>query len=309
MKPLSTLFILGLVCAMPTWSPATPILRKTSGQNDTQTDGATLQMKTRSASAGELELGNGIVRAGSNTSLRATGNDSVVLDRGLAVVASKPRFFRPSVSIQTPRHQFQVRGTAQIFHEPGKPLRVVVIEGRMTISLQSLSREKITLRAGEMLVIDPLEPALPEPLDIDLDRLVSTAQLLAGREFDALPTQELVTRATRDQADESRSSSSGNGAREARDGIGAGAGEDALQSRPEELVHLAIIDDLPDLDGDGEPDDLDELGDLDELDDLDDLDQEELDDPDQDDAADDDGDGSAADDPDDGGGDKPDPGE
>lgn len=298
MKPSSLLLALAFAGLISSPVTAKPVVRKVVGQTSVSNGGSSAELRTRSRSAGEVALDNGVVRAGSNTSLRATGDDSVMLDKGLAVVASKPRFFRPSVSVQTSAHRFQVRGTAQIYHEPGKPMRVVVIEGRMTISLQSLSREKITLRAGEMLIIDPVEPALPEPLDIDLDRLVSTAQLLAGREFEELPTRELVVRAAREQVEESRSS--GGGVREASGGSIGGGGDAAIYARPEELVHLAIIDDIGDLDGDGEPDDLDDLDDFDEDDE--DLDDEDLDDADED--ADDD-----ADDADGDGGDDPDPGD
>lgn len=294
MKP--ALFILLLACAMaPGHGFGKPVARRVAGQTTVSHDGTAL--KTRSKSAGEVALDNGVVRAGSNTSLRAEGRDSVTLDQGLAVVASNPRFFRPSVSVQTPQHRFQVRGTAQIYHEPGKSLRVVVIEGRMSISLQSLSREKITLRAGEMLVINPVETALPEPMDIDIDRLVSTAQLLAGRQFDELPTRELVVRAAREQVEESRSS--GGGARDASSGGIGGGADAALNARPEELVHFAIADDFGDLDGDGEPDDFDDLDDLDD----EDLDDEDLDDEGGDDPDDDGGDDG------DGGGDEPDPGD
>jgi len=286
MNPILLSLLLVLSFCQSSVVHAKPVARRVAGPA-TASNGENNEasLSTRSRGAGEMALDNGIVRAGSNTSLRAAGKDSVTLDKGLAVVASKPRFFRPSVSVQTPSHRFQVRGTAQIHHEPGKSLRVVVIEGRMTISLQSLSREKITLRAGEMLVIHPVEPALPEPLDIDLERLVSTAQLLAGRQFDELPTKELVVRAAREQA-EDRTSSGGGGARDTV----ASSRDAAIYARPEELIHAAIAGDIDDLDGDGE------------LDDFDDLDDDDLDDDDANDPDDDGSDGGDDPDPADGGG-------
>ncbi len=280
MKTLPVLLLL-ISALTPASSDAKPVGRHVAGQTSVTNGEDQASLRTRARSAGEVSLDHGLVRAGSHTSLRAQGKDSVALDQGLAVVASRPRFFRPSVTVQTPQHRFQVRGTAQIDYVPGKSLRVAVIEGRMTLSLQSLSREKITLRAGEMLVLNPVEPALPEPLDIDLERLVSTAQLLAGREFDALPTKDLVVKAARDQAEERRDSGGG-----VRDTV-VGSRDATVYARPEELMHSAVAGEIDDLDGDGE------------LDDLDGLDDEDLEDDDE---ADDAGDADGGDEPDAGGG-------
>lgn len=293
---LGAAVVLGLNLA--TSLQAVPVVRMVVGkanlaQNAVLQDGVPLQ--TRAKSASEVAMDSGVVRAGSNTSLRASGRDQIRLEQGLALVASKPKFFRPSVSVETAGHRFQVKGTAQIYHEPGKALRVVVIEGRMTISLQSLARERVTLRAGQMLVIKPVEPTLPEPLDIDLDRLVSTAQLLAGRQFDELPTRGLVVEATRDQEEEKKG---GNSRESSASGI-RDAGDSVIYARSEELVHAELIGEIDDLDGDGE---LDDFGDLDDLDDDEDLDEDDLDDPDGDDGDDGDGDAGDAPDPGDGGG-------
>lgn len=267
----------------PSLLQAVPVVRVVAGKvnlprSNGGDDGVALQ--TRSKSASEVTMDTGVVRAGSNTSLRASGRDHVTLDQGLALVASKPKFFRPAVSVETAGHRMQVKGTAQIYHEPGKALRVVVIEGRMSIALQSLSRERVTLRAGQMLVINPVEPALPEPLDIDLDRLVSTAQLLASRQFEEIPTRELVVEASREQGDEKKGG--GNAARESSAGGFRDSGDSVLYARSEELVHAELVGEIDDLDGDGEDDD---FGDIDDLDD------EEMDDDDLDDTDGDDGDG------------------
>ena len=51
---------------------------------------------TSSKSRSEMALKNGVVRAGSNTTVRVSSEDNINLDSGLTLVASKPRFFRSS---------------------------------------------------------------------------------------------------------------------------------------------------------------------------------------------------------------------
>lgn len=208
-------------------------------------------LKTGSKSYSELAMDHGVVRAGSNTTLRSAGKDEVTLDRGLALVAAQSKFFRPTVVVDTPKHRFQVRGTAQIYHEPGKALRVVVIEGKMTISLNSMSGESVTLRAGQALVVNPVESSLPEPLEIDLDRLIASAELVAGRQFEALPTRDLVANASSRQTSERQ--------RDSRDSDALGRDNDDphVDSRVEDLIHAEVADEIDDLDGDGEEDDFD----------------------------------------------------
>jgi hypothetical protein len=286
-----------LVAYCPLSSASEGLVRVVIGKSSAAANtplGVGSRLTTSAKNRSEVSLDNGMVRTGSNTSLRIAGKDDVALEKGLALVAAKPRFFRRSVSVGTLQHRMKVRGTAQIYHEPGRSLRVVVIEGKMTVSLNSMTGESVTLGAGQVLVINPSENDLPEPMEIDLNRLSSTAALLHER-ADALPTVELVHRAGRRQALEiDRGGSVG------APGLGAGGSDGIggadIYARTEELVHEAIVDEIGDLDGDGEPD----------TDDFDDNDFDDEDTSDGDDPGDDDpdtDDGGAGDEPDGGGGD------
>ena len=230
---------------------------------------------TSSKSHSEMALKNGIVRAGSNTTVRVSSEDNINLDSGLTLVASKPRFFRRSINVQTPAHQLKVKGTAQIYHDPGRSIRVAVIEGKMTVSLNSLSREQITLQAGQVLIINPTDSELPEPFEVDLNRLVSSAQLLADQ-FESLPTLDLVRDASLRQSNE-RTITSSDTHSQSYSHDPADSGD--LYARPEELVHFEVSEDIDDLDNDGDPDDglFDELDDLDDMDDTDDPDDNDHD--------------------------------
>ena len=225
------------------------------------------RFSTSSKSHSEVALENGLLRTGSDTSVLMQSQDSIVLEKGLTLVASKPRFFRRSIQVQTPKHQLKIKGTAQVYHSPGKSVRVVVIEGSMTVSLNSMSREKVTLKAGQVLVINPAEADLPEPFEIDLNRLVSTAELLADQ-FEPLPTFDRISDAGYQQAREYDLLDSGDGAEE-DDSDGEEYEEDFeddsemddfddssdIDARNEELLHSAAADTIDDLDGDGDPDD------------------------------------------------------
>jgi hypothetical protein len=250
------------------------------------------RLTTATKSRSEVELERGVIRTGANTSLQTTADGTMSLERGLALVASQPKFFRPKVELQTPRHRLSVKGTAQVCVEPDGTMRVVVLEGRLSIAMQALGGGSVTLRTGQILVVRPVEDSLPEPLDIDLQRLVSTASLIAEQRFEALPSRSLVVEAVNEQLQSQQDESSSPSTRNSRS-----ADQELTGGRVAELIQSELADEIPDLDGDGDPDN--DLEDLDDLD-PDDLDEEDdVDDPDEatDDATDTD-DGEPDDEPD-----------
>jgi len=259
---------------------AAPLVKLTVGNTNVQANAAFsagMELRTASRSGSEVALENGTLRTGSSTTVRAGQGDAVTLDRGLALLSSKPKFFRPRLKLNTASHAMEVRGTAQVYHEPGKALRVVVLEGKLTLSLNSMNGERVTLRAGQMLVVDAVSPSLPEPLEIDLDRLIGSAQLVNSDRFDALPTQDLVMTSVREQTSD-REQSSSDSVASIRDG-----GVASAFARVEEIVQNELADEIDDLDNDGEEDDFEDFDDED-----DDLDDDE--DPNGDDGNDDGGD-------------------
>ena len=220
------------------------------------------RFSTSAKSRSEVTLNHGLLRTGSNTSVRMQSQDSVVLEKGLTLVACKPSFFRRSIQVQTSGHQLKVKGTAQIYYQPGQSLRVVVIEGNMTISLNSMSREKVTLRAGQVLVIHPTDSNLPDPLEVDLNRLISSAQLLADQ-FQPLPTEDLIATAGQRQANDINAMLADSESDHESDGddfdddLEMDEFDDPsdIDARNEELLHQAAASAINDLDGDGDPDD------------------------------------------------------
>jgi hypothetical protein len=276
---------------------AAPLVRLSVGSTQVTPQG---RVTTGKKSYSELALDQGTVRVGSSTAL-STHADGVQLEKGLALVATKSKFFRPSVTVRTPRHQLAVRGTAQVFHGADGSLKVAVLEGRLTLALSSLTGESMTLRAGQAVVVKAVDQALPKALNIDLDRLMSSAELVSGRQFDALPTRELMDGAVQRQTREAQSSDSRS--HQDKDSSTSSPADDAgTDERIEEISQEDVGEEVDDLDGDGQDD-------ADDPDFEDTLDGE--DEPDDEDTGGDgdEGDGDTPGDGDEGGGDDPGDGE
>ncbi len=135
---------------------------------------------TKKSSQGQIRLDKGFVRLGSNSQLQVGKDDQVNLKEGVMMVGSDGVKKRGSVKVSAPGYQFQVQGTALIAYQPGSYIKITVLEGRIRVALQSLLGEFITLDAGQMLVINPADNRLPDPVEVDLNRLVTTSVLTAG---------------------------------------------------------------------------------------------------------------------------------
>ena len=137
-------------------------------------------------SKSEIALPRGIVRVGQKAELETTPK-GLTLRQGVTLVASEPGRFRKTIEVRAPGYRLKVKGTVQVSFDPGHSLKVAVLEGSVTVALDSLMGEFEELRPGQMLVINPSDNRLPEPVEIDIQRLVATSALTGG-EFGALPT-------------------------------------------------------------------------------------------------------------------------
>ncbi|MCX6853590.1 MAG: FecR domain-containing protein [Verrucomicrobia bacterium] len=135
---------------------------------------------TKKSSQGQIRLDKGFVRLGSNSQLQVGKEEQVNLQQGVMMVGSDGAKKRGTVKVTAPGYQFQVQGTALIAYQPGSYIKITVLEGRIRVALQSLLGEFITLNAGQMLVINPADNRLPDPVEVDLNRLVMTSTLTAG---------------------------------------------------------------------------------------------------------------------------------
>ncbi len=164
--------------------------------NTTLPTGAAFTTAARSRS--ELASTRGVVRVGENADLQTLPN-GLALRRGVTLVASAPSGLRKTIEVRAPGYRLKVKGTAQIAFQPGRSLKVVTLEGSVTVSLDSMLGEFEELQPGQMLIINPSDHRLPEPVEIDVQRLVSTSTL-AGGEFGALPTAANIAAAAAAQS-------------------------------------------------------------------------------------------------------------
>lgn len=161
---------------------------------------------TKKSSQSQLRLDKGFVRLGSNSQVQLGKNDQVQLKEGVMMVGSDGAKKRESVKVTAPGYSFSVQGTALIAYYPGSYIKITVLEGSIRVALQSLLGEFVTLEAGQMLVINPADKRLPDPVEVDLNRLVTTSQLTAGP-LGPPPTDPFIQSSASEQGKEAGSDS------------------------------------------------------------------------------------------------------
>ena len=156
-------------------------------------DGQTFATGDRSKS--HVALPNGFFRVGSGTGVQVVTSNNVSLEKGIMLAGSDPaRFRRTAVNVSAPGYKLELKGTAQFAYYPGHYFKITVLEGRVRVALQSLTGEWETLEPGQMLIINPADKRLPEPVVVDIGRLAATSQLIGGA-FAELSTQGLINAA------------------------------------------------------------------------------------------------------------------
>ena len=81
--------------------------------------------------------------------------------------------------------------TIMLEYHPDAYIKFVVLEGTGRIFRNNRVGESVLLKAGQMLIVNPKGTSLPEPVDVDLGRLMKTSALLSG-DFAPLPSLNLI---------------------------------------------------------------------------------------------------------------------
>jgi len=108
--------------------------------------------------------------------------------------------------IRTAAVTASVTGTTVLLEYTSNPngyCKFTVLEGTMRIFLKSRPGESLLLRPGDMIIMPPNATRIPNPVKIDLKKLVATSGLLSG--FDDTENEEELARAVNEQQDELRS--------------------------------------------------------------------------------------------------------
>ncbi|MEO8044066.1 MAG: FecR domain-containing protein [Spartobacteria bacterium] len=88
-----------------------------------------------------------------------------------------------------------ITGTTMLLeYHPDAYCKFVMLEGVARIFRNKRAGESVLLHAGQMLIVNPNGEGLPDPVDVDLKRLMETSLLING--FGPLPSGDLIARAS-----------------------------------------------------------------------------------------------------------------
>src|SRR5207248_5547648 len=91
-----------------------------------------------------------------------------------------------------------ITGTTVMFeHHRRTYTKLIVLEGSSEAWLSKQPGKRVRVRGGQMLIVKAGATHLPEPVDIDVDRLLRTAILIT--EFPPLPSLNLIRNVVNDQ--------------------------------------------------------------------------------------------------------------
>lgn len=150
----------------------------------------------------QISLGSkgSVMRAGSKTEAVLLNDTALSLRQGIMMASSgRGTFGREGITVDTPETKTTVKGTMLVAYQPQTYIKITCIEGQVTVRLKALMGEFVSLREGQMLIINPAEKRLPDSVEIDLQELVRTSVLL-GADFPALASTPRFDRATERQA-------------------------------------------------------------------------------------------------------------
>jgi hypothetical protein len=85
-----------------------------------------------------------------------------------------------------------IAGTAIVEYHPHAYLKFISLEGTARLYLKRRWGESVLVRPGQMLITNPDAKSLPDPVDVDLERLLKTALLVI--DFPPLSSQDLIAK-------------------------------------------------------------------------------------------------------------------
>lgn len=104
---------------------------------------------------------------------------------------------RGSMLLQVPKNQggahiraasvsASITGTTiTVEHQPGKRVKITVLEGSLDVNVDKRPADRVTLRAGKTITITPKMRTLPQPTEANLRNVVGTSLLVTPARFNA----------------------------------------------------------------------------------------------------------------------------
>lgn len=104
-------------------------------------------------------------------------------------------------TIRTATVTAAITGTTVMFeYNPGKWIKLLTLEGNQKLSIKG-SKKSVSVPAGKMIVMHPNATVIPEPVIIDIAKLIATSPLAGKGTFGPLPplARELIQQTIQDQ--------------------------------------------------------------------------------------------------------------
>jgi hypothetical protein len=164
--------------------------------NDNVTDGSAV--RTGADSRAELTFADlTITRVGANSIFSFEEDGRNVNVESGAILLRVPEH-SGGARIRSSALTVGITGTTVMFeYRPRTYTKLIVLEGSSEAWLTNYPGNRVRVRSGQMLVVKAGATRLPEPVDIDLDRLLRTSVLITG--FPPLPSLNLIRNAANDQ--------------------------------------------------------------------------------------------------------------
>ena len=163
--------------------------------NDRIADGTAVQ--TGMDSRTELTFADqALARLSPNTIFNFKGTRDLDLADGAVLLRVPKKAGRAKIS--TAAVTAAVTGTTVIVeYHPHGYIKFISLEGTARLYLKHRWGESVLVRAGQMLITNPDAKSLPDPVDVDLDRLLKTARLIV--DFPALESRNLIAKESEKQ--------------------------------------------------------------------------------------------------------------
>jgi len=143
---------------------------------------------------------NTITRLGQNSVFSFhEGGRNVELKQG-SVLLQVPKN-AGGATIRTATVTAAITGTTVIFeYNPGEWIKLITLEGTLKLSING-GKNSVSLPAGKMIIMHPNAKVIPEPLTIDIAKLLATSFLVGRGNFGPLPPKatELIQLTIQDQ--------------------------------------------------------------------------------------------------------------
>ena len=157
-------------------------------------------VSTGAKSRAELKFGDGtLTRLGAN-SIFSLEQESRTIDLQQGTLLLQVPKQMGGAKVRTAAVTAAVTGTTILVeYEPNGYIKVIVLEGSLDLFRNDKPSEFRTIKAGDMVIMKPDGKFIPEPVQVDLERLKNSSKLTNAQEFDPLGNDQHLRDADQEQ--------------------------------------------------------------------------------------------------------------